>query len=422
MRPARFLVCAAFLIPLRATASNGINLIGFGTESAGLAGADLAVARDALAINTNPAGLAQIENGRVDFYTAAGFTRMEMQDELNAGNRYDTVVPLGSAGYAWRGSNLPLTFAVAVFAQGGSGADHEDVNTVFGTVDDLKGTFAVAKLGGGVAYQATDSLALGASLTAAVATLDQEFYPNTSVFDAANPSASFFGSKLSDLRGYGMGMKLGAQYRLSDRLKLGMAYTSSIDLDLEDGELVSNQSAIGLGQVTYRDAALTGLKLPQEIGVGAAYQATPKLLVLIELNWIDWSNAFKETKLKASEPDNPAAQPFEAAATLNWKDQWVAIVAAAYAWNEKTTLRAGYNYGRSPIPEETLTPFIPAFAEQHVTFGVEHRFAAHWFIEAALEYDVRRTEQIRNPNFPLGSQAQLTGEAIAVHATVSRRW
>ena len=38
-------------------ASNGLNLIGFGAESYIMGGADLAVARDTTAMNTNPAGL-----------------------------------------------------------------------------------------------------------------------------------------------------------------------------------------------------------------------------------------------------------------------------------------------------------------------------------------------------------------------------
>jgi hypothetical protein len=42
---------------LAAHATNGINLIGFGAESSLMAGADVAVARDTSALNTNPAGL-----------------------------------------------------------------------------------------------------------------------------------------------------------------------------------------------------------------------------------------------------------------------------------------------------------------------------------------------------------------------------
>ena len=54
------LLCAG--ISASAPASNGLNLIGFGTESVLMGGADVAVARDTLALNTNPAGLARIRS------------------------------------------------------------------------------------------------------------------------------------------------------------------------------------------------------------------------------------------------------------------------------------------------------------------------------------------------------------------------
>src|ERR1700732_3031903 len=43
-------------------ATNGLNFIGAGMESSAMAGADLAVARDPMALNTNPAGLAQLRS------------------------------------------------------------------------------------------------------------------------------------------------------------------------------------------------------------------------------------------------------------------------------------------------------------------------------------------------------------------------
>ena len=54
----------ACVLPFAAMATNGLNLIGFGTESVAMGGADTAVARDTSALNTNPAGLGQLEIGR----------------------------------------------------------------------------------------------------------------------------------------------------------------------------------------------------------------------------------------------------------------------------------------------------------------------------------------------------------------------
>lgn len=59
-------LAALLLLTGQALAANGLNPIGFGAESVGMGGADLAVARDTTAMNTNPAGLAQLPGGRLD--------------------------------------------------------------------------------------------------------------------------------------------------------------------------------------------------------------------------------------------------------------------------------------------------------------------------------------------------------------------
>ena len=46
-----------YAISFPSLANNGLNLVGFGSESLNMGGADVAVARDTTALNTNPAGL-----------------------------------------------------------------------------------------------------------------------------------------------------------------------------------------------------------------------------------------------------------------------------------------------------------------------------------------------------------------------------
>ena len=64
----KILLCSLGLFASTSHATNGINLIGFGAESTLMAGADIAVARDTSALNTNPAGLTQIHHQRFDAY------------------------------------------------------------------------------------------------------------------------------------------------------------------------------------------------------------------------------------------------------------------------------------------------------------------------------------------------------------------
>lgn len=103
--------------------------------------------------------------------------------------------------------------------------------------------------------------------------------------------------------------------------------------------MTSNMSAVGLGNVTYRDVRVQGFALPREIAFGAAWQATPHSLISFKLDWLDWSNALRTSTLTASNPDNGTAPSMvQATSSLYWKNQLVFAVGLAHEWNEKTTL------------------------------------------------------------------------------------
>ena len=108
--------------------------------------------------------------------------------------------------------------------------------------------------------------------------------------------------------------------------------------------------------------------------------------------------------------------------SLNWRDQYVIALGAAYQATPQTTILGGVNYGRNPIPNETTNPLLAAFAEWHATLGIIHKFNDRWQGSLGLEYDFARTVTYTNPEFPLGVNAQARGEIIGVHFGVGRRW
>jgi long-chain fatty acid transport protein len=96
-------------------------------------------------------------------------------------------------------------------------------------------------------------------------------------------------------------------FKPTDTLTLGLTYTGSVDLGMSGGRYISDQTAAGLGKVTYRDVQVEGLNLPQELGLGAAVRFKPKLLIATAVKWINWSSALKTSTLTVTNPDNPAA-------------------------------------------------------------------------------------------------------------------
>jgi long-chain fatty acid transport protein len=332
------------LFPSPAHATNGLNMIGFGAESVAMGGADLAVPRDTSAMNNNPAGIARIPGSALDGYGAIAYPlsvahRDQFGNDVEVSNRR---IVIGGGGYTRRLGDGPVTAGIGFFAQGGAGNVYKNVVTPFGTTYEMSSLFRIGKVTPSVAYRVDGSLTLGASLQVVYADIRQKLFPETSFFDATDPTHPFFGSEVKGMTGFGFGAKLGALYEVSDRVTLGAGYTSKMNLALRGGTVVANMSAVGLGKVTYRDARTEGMAPPQEVGLGVAVRPVRPLLVAVKVAWIDWSGALKTSTLHASNPDNSGAPSTLALpSTLNWRDQYVFAIGIAYDLTEKAILRAG---------------------------------------------------------------------------------
>jgi long-chain fatty acid transport protein len=224
------------------------------------------------------------------------------------------------------------------------------------------------------------------------------------------------------MKDFTVGGKLGLMYKPTSSLTLGVAFNNKVDIDLE-GKMQLNFDALGLGKVTYRNAEAKNIDQPREFGIGAAYQATDRLLLSLELDWINWSDAVTSGIVTAHNPDNAAAPPSIYNEIENgWRDQYVIAVGTAYRLSDKTLIWAGYNYGRNPIPSKNLNPLINSIAVHHLTLGSGHRMHKSWHIDGALEWDMRNEETYTNPSLPFGKNAKTVGELVALHIRITRIW
>lgn len=419
-------LAAVFSVP--ALAGNGLNLIGFGAESVLMGGADVAVARDTSALNTNPAGLAQIDRRALDIFGSVAYgLDVRHRDGFGNDRRVDNRFPvLGSFGYAARLPDMPVTLGIGFFAQGGAGVVYKDLNTAFGTVDELSGIFRIARLSPGAAWQATERLALGVSAPITYSDAQQKVFPGTSVFNAASPAASFFGFELKDAHTVRMGFKLGAQYRVSESLMLGAAYAHRTRLPLSGGRLTANMSAIGLGQVTYRDARVDGLALPREVSLGFAWRPRAGWLLSFKYAWINWAHSLRTSTLTASNPGNPLAPAvLSSVAAHYWRNQNVFAFGAEIGLSSRTKLRMGYNYGRNPIPARNLNPLLAAIGEHHLSVGVSQQFDGDWkawTLAYGMEYQRGDKAVYTNRALPFGPNAEARSNYPVFDLMLSRRW
>ena len=418
------LAVAALAVAAPSIANNGLTLIGTGAESVGMAGADAAVARDTSALSTNPAGLSQLQGWTHDGFFAAAFALdVAHADQFGNDTKVDNwAAPIAGAGISRHIDGTGFTVGAGFFAQAGAGSVYNGLNTPFGGKDTLRAQFGVVKFSPGFAWRATDRLALGAAVNVYYASLQQRVFPNTSVLDRDDAELSFFGTSIENASSVRVGAKLGVLYKPMPTLSLGLTYSPEVRIPFDRGTLVANLTALGLGMVTYRELHLHGLALPQEIVGGVAWQATPKVLLALDLMWSDYSHALRTQTLFATKPDNPAAPSIASIATLGWHDQTVIAAGIAYAIDDAMRIYGGLNYGRNPIPSNTLNPLLATIGEVHVTGGFAHRLSDLWSVSAAIEYLVPKRVTYDNPQLPFGPGAEARTSYLAVVVMLSRHW
>lgn len=220
---------------------------------------------------------------------------------------------------------------------------------------------------------------MGASLYAGYATLKYDFFPNT------------IGHTVKDLTSFTFSGRFGVNYLINDKWSVGATYTSESAIDFDGGELTQNFGP-GLGKVKYGDVKMDGFTWPRQVEAGVAYRATPKLLLAMDLSWINWSSAIKTVTVTATNPDNPSAPaelpiPFE----MDWDDQFVVAIGAEYELTESFKVRAGYNYGNTPVSNVNLSPIFPALVEHHATAGFTYTWT-NWDFDFAYEHAFTNTE------------------------------
>lgn len=210
-------------------------------------------------------------------------------------------------------------------------------------------------------------------------------------------------AKVKGAEGTGFNLVLGALWRPTERLSLGLAYTTPsimtpvegrADIDAAEGlndllqkggitatffkTLLPDQGRNGFAQ-SYK-FKLENFKLPQQLGIGAAWLPVKRWRLSGDLRWINWSSTFDEVKIVLTEGSNrdinalTGSDGFRTTTKFFWNDQWVVALGAEYFAGRRLALRAGYNWGENPSPKKTLGVTGGATVEHHATAGFGYRF------------------------------------------------
>lgn len=421
---------AATVLMGSAARAGGLLLYEYGTAEPGLAAAGYAArAQDASTAFTNPAGMTQLDGTQV----LVGGQLMWMNTQFSidgatspglgsgdGGRVYGSngYVPGGGAFLTHRVSpDLALGFAVA--GNFGSMLDYDDgwVGRYRVQDADLVGVSVMPS----IAYRVNDQLSLGAGLNGMYGMFDQRVAINNAL-----PSLGDGRLEIDDDT-WGWGANVGVLYEPTPVTRLGLTYTSEIDLDFRGPAQFSGIGPILTALLKSRgllDARVdVGAKVPQQV-MGSVYTAIDDSWALLgNLGWQDWSE-FGETEIGI---DNTQS-PISLTNPLSFDDTWHAAVGAQYHTNDRWKMNFGLAYDSGFQDGNDVSPLFPVNSAWRFGIGGEREAGESfkWGFTTELLYGGNLHVDKRSMLPPvLGGRGDLGGsydQTLGVVLTVYGNW
>jgi long-chain fatty acid transport protein len=241
---------------------------------------------------------------------------------------------------------------------------------------------------------------------------------------------------MHDLAGFGVGANIGLFYKINDQWSVGLAYTAPTTMYLEGkaemdmtaqlnkafGDAVAGAMAQGMTQEQAQAAvaqnfASMGIDLnagvatsysknkadfdvPQKIAAGVSFKPTPRWTFGVDVEYIDWKNAFDNLPINLSGSENANINlmingdtqdgTFEYKFPLNWKNAVNMKFGVDYLLREGINLRSGYIHGANPVPASTVFSIFPAIVEDHITLGGGYTFNKRFTLDVAYIYSLNK--------------------------------
>lgn len=353
-------VSALALLPVRAWATNGFLSHCIGANNCGMGGAGVALPQDATSAAINPALMGRIENQF--FLSPAWFHPVRTRDlsgvsspnvpaasKTEQTSKNENFVE-GSAGVKY-GLTNSIALGVAAYGQGGMATKYDTPRTAAGA-GDSRVRYRLLHVAPTVSWTPNNWSAYGASVIVGYSDIKTDFatLPNLAETQGHNGLD----------RALGIGARLGGVWDVHPEVSVGAAVASPVVFQEFD---------------KYRDVFRRSVDTPANGTVGVNWRARPDTDIAFDIKYIAWG-AVHAIGLA------PGRGGF------GWESKPVFSVGVQHRLTDALTLRAGYNYGEAPIPDENIfaNALFPAVTEHHVTIGASYKLSPTWEIAGSFFY------------------------------------
>jgi long-chain fatty acid transport protein len=381
------LALALFSMPNESPASNPTQ----GAKAAAMGTAVVAIADDPSAIAHNPAGLTNLKGTQIYGGSTALTIRSTFENPEGATEKTLFQIFVPPHMYACSDFGLEnMAFGLGIFSPLGIGGRRwsEVGLTRYVSTESFTGTFDVNP---SFAWSPFPGFSLGLGVDYIHA-----FSKSKRKIQQPFPGASDGDFKFKG-DGGGWGFNLGVLYSFSEKTSFGATYRSRVKAR-QKGSVTLENIAPALqplfGGSGFETHAETTAHFPAVVSAGVAFHPAKKWTFGFDVEWADWSR-FSMISFDL-EREVPEAGFTDVAMNLDWGSSWLLKFGMEHALTERISLRGGYVYVKSPVPDSTLSPDHPDSDQHNFAFGIGYKFGRH-VIDAFYNFTFFTEREVTNP-------------------------
>lgn len=399
-----FLTAVVIAVPHTALAA-GFRLVETDNGGQGMAHATTASIDDAAAVYYNPAAMTSLTGysaktgaqfvDPMNEFAAAGVEYVgQNRNEKTANTTY--VIPHLYVAKNWEDSGWALGFGM--FSDFGTGTSWSNYSSLRYVATDTQLRTAT--------YNINLAKKLGDSFSAAIGvnymTTDVRFdsmYP----FNLFEPGAAD-GYRLIRGTGTGWGFNGAILLKPVDSVKIALTYRSQVKTAVSGNTEILNfpgtlGALVGGTGGDYSSGTNVDITYPDIAVLGIAWKASEALTLEADVDYTGWSS-YDQLVFNFSKPlkisSTVSVLPSSATQKKDWKNVTAYRVGGSYNYSNTSTLRLGYYFDPTPVPDGTFEPRLPDADRNVVAIGWGYKAMDNFTLDASYSYLWTGTRSVSN--------------------------
>lgn len=362
-----------------------------------------AVADDASTIFFNPAGLTYLPGAQVVVAGSAINLSTEFTDNgssaippavagLPKGGNGGDAGGIGIVPNLYASAPIGDKFAVGLGINAPFGLKTEYDDTWVGRFQGIKSDIKTINVNPTVAWKLNDRFSLGAGV-------------NWQQIEAQLTNAVVLGANTEgrtklDANGDAWGWNVGAMFKVSEDMRIGLAYRSAMRQSLSGDITVAFMSGAAVpGQ---SGPARADVKLPDSATLSVFQRFNDKWDFMGDIQWTHWST-IKEIDI-LSETTGALRDRL----SLEFDDAWRVAFGAQYHHTERWTFKGGLAWDQTPVQDAFRTVRLPDNDRYWVSFGARYRFNQRFAFDIGYAHLFLPSGDVNFVRTPVGGTAATT--------------